>query len=158
MELDMMTYTAPPTENGTHAEDADLRQQLDAAERRVRELSTPLTVVPPTTAQAMPRRLVWVDMPEEYGQAGMRARYWVNFPRSLTVGIDLTVPDNMVGLLRQVVVEHNDWQDFDGNPFPPAHDPAFWTAIPAELLDVLAISLSDARQILPNSMALRGRS
>ena len=51
----------------------------------------------------------------------------------------------MTAALGCLVVEHNNWCDADGDPYPPADDPAFWDAIPTELGLLLArLVLRDA--------------
>jgi hypothetical protein len=105
-----------------------------------------------------PRRERWLDLPDDYGQAGMRVKFWVNYPRS--VQRDLMGGEEATKrALLQIVLEHNGWLDFDGSPYPPANDPGekctaehpegetcpgmirdgFWEAITDELAAVLIV-------------------
>jgi hypothetical protein len=79
----------------------------------------------------IPRREAWMDLPEEY--AGFRFRGWSNFPSRLGSEIRSGDQERIRAALLQIVLEHNGWCDSDGTPLPPAHDPAFWDAVPDEL-------------------------
>lgn len=101
----------------------------------------------------IPRREMWMDLPGEYGEVGMRVRIWVNYPRSIQNNLMSSDEKLTKAALLQIVLEHNGWTDFDGEPFPAASDagevctaehpegepcpgvirPGFWEAIPDEL-------------------------
>jgi hypothetical protein len=84
-------------------------------------------VAVPTGPQVQ-RREKWVPLPDEY--EGFEFRMWVNAPNHLFVSV-LTRGDSEA--LQKIVLEHNGWRDFDGQPYPPATELAFWEQIPNEL-------------------------
>lgn len=89
------------------------------------------TVAPQGTAAApakkMPRRIVEIALPEPYQDFSITA--WLNFPRSVKDDFNSNVEGRVRAALMQIVVGH-DLVDYDGRPYPPADDPAFWTEIP----------------------------
>lgn len=101
-----------------------------------------------------PRREVCLGVP---GYPGFELWLWANYPQA--VRLDLVGGDGERGgaALRRTVVEHNNWCDADGEPYPPADDPAFWDAIPFELgLVVAHLVLHDATAAYPNSLSPTG--
>lgn len=118
------------------------------------------------TGPQIKRRETWVELPEEY--EGFRFKMWVNAPAR--VWNELNPPANddsdedgaareatAQAALRQIVLEHNGWRDFDGQPFPPADDAAFWEAIPTELAACVLMAARVEMGKLPNSMAPQRR-
>lgn len=101
------------------------------------------------------RREVWVELPAEY--EGFRFRVWVNAPSK--VWNELTGPDEKQSLeaLQQLVLEHNGWLDFDGQPYPPAGEKKFWEEIPTELAACMLVATQVEMQKLPNSIAPQRR-
>lgn len=98
------------------------------------------------------RRDAWLDLPQdEY--PGFRVKVWVNYPRRLATEIGSGDEARMRAALLEIVTEHNGWCDYDGQPYPPATDPAFWTAIPDELAAVAIVSIREAAGLLPKSLA-----
>jgi hypothetical protein len=101
----------------------------------------------------IPRRELWLELPGEYGQAGMQVKVWVNYPRPVLNKLMSSDDKLTKEALLQIVLEHNGWTDFEGEPFPAANDPGevctvehpegeacpgmlrdgFWEAIPDEL-------------------------
>lgn len=125
-----------------------------------------MTDTQPTAAgPRVQRREVWVDLPSEY--AGFRARIWVNAPGHLYSALlsgpstsgenEDTKETKAQDAASKIVLEHNGWLDFDGEPYPPASDPNFWEAIPAELTAVLLIVVRLEMAKLPNSMVPKKR-
>lgn len=124
------------------------------------------------------RREVWLPLPEEY--PGFRIKLWLNYPRKwddemngavgyppAPEGDDVT-PEAyqawsegkaayIFAAWGRVVLEHNGWMDFDGNPFPPPQDLNFWLTIPTELAAVIVAVQKDAKTALPNSVPTRKR-
>jgi hypothetical protein len=107
------------------------------------------------SAPRIKRREVWVDLPAEY--EGLKARIWVNVPARIWADIGGSEKDAAKAAARQVVLEHNGWLDFDGEPYPPASDDAFWDVIPTELAAVLLTVIQLEMAKLPNSLTPRRR-
>lgn len=112
------------------------------------------------------RREAWVDLPDEY--EGFQFKLWVNAPSKLWT--DLTASSNKdddasrndnedmrVAALRQIVLEHNGWRDFDNTPFPPASEAEFWEKIPTELAACILVAAQVEMRKLPNSIAPKKR-
>ena len=98
------------------------------------------------------RRYSWVELPEEY--AGFKFKLWVNAPtklwNQLTEGGDEA---EMRAAIRQLIIEHNSWRNFDGEPFPAANSPEFWDEIPTELAALIIVSSQAEIEKLPFSVA-----
>lgn len=97
------------------------------------------------------RREKWVELPAEY--EGFKFRVWVNAPTKLWN--DLQSEDDQAALeaMKKLVLEHNGWLDFDGEPYPPAGETKFWEAIPTELAACILVATQTEMQKLPNSIA-----
>ena len=106
-------------------------------------------------APQIQRREKWVDLPDEY--PGFRVRIWVNSPTRLWA--DLGSGDEQAGqkAAKKLVLEHNGWLDFDGNPYPPPSETAFWEEIPTELAACIMAVAQAEIQKLPNSIMPRRR-
>jgi hypothetical protein len=89
----------------------------------------------------LPRREMWLDLPPEYPD--FRVKVWVNYPRRLNDELKSGDEQRLVGVLRQIMLEHNGWSDADGTPFPPPTTEEFWAAIPNELLAAMVVAWSD---------------
>lgn len=108
------------------------------------------------------RRLDWVDLPPEYPD--FKVRLWTNYPNRLWSEITARAPadateaeakaveERTLAALKKIVVEHNGWCDFDGDPLPEADTDAFWEQIPTELAAVLIVMINQAASKLPNSL------
>lgn len=97
-----------------------------------------------------PRREVEVAIE---GYPGFTAWIWSNYPRRLGAVINANADEeSVVGALRAIVIEHNGWADADGEPYPPADDPAFYDAIPLELGAMVLRAISTAPAAYPNSL------
>ena len=101
------------------------------------------------------RREAWVELPDEY--EGFRVRVWVNAPAKLWGELDADDEAATRGALSQLILEHNGWLDFEGQPFSPASDPAFWDEIPTELAACLIMAAQAEMRKLPNSLAPTNR-
>lgn len=99
------------------------------------------------------RRETWVPLPGEYD--GFEVRVWVNAPSRLWNQLTEGDEQDALDALQEIVLEHNGWLDFEGEPYPPASDPAFWEAIPTELAAVVLAAAQQEIQRLPNSMRPR---
>lgn len=100
------------------------------------------------------RREAWAELPEEY--AGFEVRVWINAPAKLWSALTGEDDDTMAAL-KQLVLAHNGWLDFDGEPYPPASDEVFWEEIPTELAACILVATQQEMQKLPNSMAPQRR-
>lgn len=101
------------------------------------------------------RREVTVKLPSEY--EGFEVTAWVNAPAKLWAALadeDQTV---VMDAVSQIVLAHNDWRDFDGEPYPPADDPEFWQEIPTELAACVLMAVRQEMERLPNSLAPQRR-
>ncbi|NJN53281.1 MAG: hypothetical protein HC804_00110 [Anaerolineae bacterium] len=107
------------------------------------------------------RREKWIELPGDY--AGFQFKVWVNAPTKLWTMIGKLATDEaenssegMEGL-KQIILEHNGWRDFDDNPYPPASETAFWEEIPTELAGCIIIATQTEMGKLPNSLAPKKR-
>lgn len=119
--------------------------------------SAPTGAPPPTTGvqlgPRMPRREQWVELPAEYPEH--KVKLWLNYPQRLREALDSEDEATVRDALRQIVLEHNGWLDFEGTPYPPASDPGFWDALSQELAGViLVMALMEPRR-LPKDLAQR---
>lgn len=101
------------------------------------------------------KRITEVDLPPEY--EGFKVKIWVNAPTKLWAALNGGNEAVMRESLGQIVVEHNNWLDFDCKPYPPASDPAFWDEIPTELAACILVAAQTEMQRLPNSIAPQRR-
>ncbi len=97
------------------------------------------------------RRLVWVALPDEY--EGFEAQIWVNAPTKTWQALGGGDEDAAVEAMQKIMVDHNGWLDFDGEPYPPASDPTLWEEIPTELAACVLAAAQAEIQKLPNSLA-----
>lgn len=104
----------------------------------------------------LPKRLVWLDLPED-SYPGFRIRVWVNAPQRVFTALDAAQEtDALKDALKQLVVEHNDWCTFDGAPFPPASDGAFWDEVPNELAGaVIALLMGEVGKLATSLLPQR---
>ena len=114
---------------------------------RVRVIETPPG---PDGRPRAPRREVEVDVP---GYAGFTCWVWANYPQRLREDVQAEDEARLRAVLARLVVGHNGWCDADGEPFPPADDPAFYDAIPLELAVLLVRAIVEAPGIYPNSLS-----
>jgi hypothetical protein len=110
------------------------------------------------TAPQIQRREKWVDLPEEY--EGFKIKIWVNAPTRLWAAIGRAGDNEEAAqdAAQKIVMEHNGWLDYDGEPFPAANTKEFWEAIPTELAGVIFALVQYEMGNLPNSIATRKRS
>jgi hypothetical protein len=104
---------------------------------------TPITLVTPNIQPggivpkpAMRKRIATFKLYEPYEDFTVTA--WVNFPQRLLR--DGQTEDERLAALSEIVLAH-DLVDFDGNPYPPANDPAFWREIPQDVAAVIIQSI-----------------
>lgn len=84
----------------------------------------------PQPIRRLPKRIVTVALPEPYDE--FHVTIWVNHPVSLETELQSGDQERIRAALLQVYLGH-DLVDFDGNPYPPMSDPAFWDVCPPEL-------------------------
>lgn len=103
------------------------------------------------------RREVWIDLPAEY--EGFRFRVWLNAPARIWTDLisESSSEKQMRDALRQLVLEHNGWLDFEGQPYPPPGESEFWELIPTELAACILSAAQTEIQKLPNSIAPQRR-
>ncbi len=103
------------------------------------------------TAPRIQRREKWLELPDVYAE--FKVKVWVNAPAKLWSNI--LSNDEIVArdAAMKIVLEHNGWLDFAGEPYPSADDPAFWDEIPTELGACILAATRKAIQDLPNSLA-----
>lgn len=101
------------------------------------------------------RREKWIELPgEEY--AGHSIRIWVNPPaRIWNLIMGGRNSSEIEEGLTQVILEHNGWTDFDGNPLPAPTDTEFWREIPTELAGLIIQEAQAEANRLPSSLAPR---
>ena len=139
--------------------------------------AAPLAAQPPAgPGPRLARREVWVDVPE---YDGFKVKLWINYPQHWDqdmLGINFRPQPDHDGVTIQdlrawsdereasqreaygrVVLEHNGWLDFEGNPLPQPQDPRFWELIPTELAAVVVALQKQASAELPNSIQPRRR-
>lgn len=107
----------------------------------------------------MPRRTAWIELPDEYGAAGMEMLVWTNFPHGIGNALrGLKGTDAFKAALSAVVLEHNGWLDADGEPLPAAQSEDFWwgDGVPDELVGVVLVILADAPQRYPKGLRTNG--
>ncbi len=109
-----------------------------------------------TGGPCAPKRVIELPVPE---YPGFLVKIWANMPNRLLVDLDSGNESRVVAALLEIVLEHNNWRDHKGQPYPPASTPEFWDAIPQELAGVVirgCIPMAVAQ--LPNSLAPKRRS
>lgn len=104
----------------------------------------------------IPRREVWLEMPAEYGEAGMKAKIWVNYPRRLAGEIASGDLERIRAAMQTICLEHNGWhqEDEHGTPVPmPQFGAAeFWDLCPDELAGSLMALIFAESTKLPSSL------
>ena len=101
----------------------------------------------------MPHRERWLDLPDEYGEAGMKILVWVNYPARLQDEILKGGEERAFAALGEIVRAHNGWLGEDGEPLPPANTKDFWLAISNELGATIYELLRLKGEELPSSLA-----
>lgn len=107
----------------------------------------------------MPRRTEWIELPGEYGEAGMRMLVWTSYPHGVGNALrGLKGTDAFKEALAAVVLEHNGWRDADGEPLPPADAPDFWwgDGVSDELVGVVLTILGEVPQRYPKELRANG--
>ncbi len=101
------------------------------------------------------RREAWVELPNEY--EGFKFKIWVNAPTKLW--LDIGSGDEVVAAAaaQKLVLDTNGWLDFDGQPYPPPSNPAFWEEIPTELAGCVFAAAQKEMGRLPNLIAPQRR-
>lgn len=107
----------------------------------------------------------WVTLPDPYED--MRIRLWINYPNRLNDDLASGDDDLIYGALAQIVLEHNDWHDEDGDPLPVLSRGnvdqmrKFWRTIPNECAQVISTligtEVGKASASLTNRQQRRGR-
>lgn len=108
----------------------------------------PVEPTPIKKRPRLPRTIQWMDLPPPYDE--MKIRVWVNFPNELAQEISSGDKEKVQNAVRQIFIEHNDWEDQDGNPLPPTSEEGFWAKIPTELAATMVTLLDLEGSKLPN--------
>lgn len=103
----------------------------------------------------MVRREKWLNLPGEY--EAFQFRCWINYPAGLIANLPNQAVDDQRASLSLIVLEHNGWRDFAGNPYPPTTDPKFWDDIPDEVCSAIFAVIEAEKQELPNLAKLTRR-
>lgn len=101
----------------------------------------------------IPRREVWVDLPEEY--PGMKILVWVNAPNRVVAKLDTGDEAQIREGLKELIIAHNGWLNEDGTKaLPQINEDSFWDdeAIGPELAMVTVATAAQAVRALPNSL------
>jgi hypothetical protein len=96
------------------------------------------------------RREQWIDLPPEYD--GFRVKIWVNAPTKFWTALSSEDESEALNGMQKIVLEHNGWLDFDGEPYPPAGSPELWEEVPTELAACVLVAAQTAMSDLPNSL------
>lgn len=109
------------------------------------------------SAPQIKRRESWVDLPPEY--EGFRMRVWLNAPSRFWTSIQNASVDEAEArkALQTIVLEHNGWLDFDGEPYPQPTESGFWEDIPTELAACILSATQYEMGKLPKSIASKNR-
>lgn len=116
----------------------------------------PVPAAPPAAGPRIPKREVWVDLPDAY--PGFRFRAWVNAPKRI---VEMLSPEHgetgVRSMLKQCITQHNGWVDYDGQEYAQPTEDAFWDEIPTELATLVIALYQEEVFKLPNSVIARGR-
>lgn len=109
----------------------------------------------PPDAPPQVKKTRWVAIPEYEGWA---IRMWTNFPTRVFVDMgEAKTSEDMAAILGKVLLEHNNWKDDEGMPYPPPSEAGFYEQLPPELLAILMVVVKEEAVRLPNSLlATRG--
>lgn len=80
--------------------------------------------------RVLPRRYKTIHLPAPYQDFTIEA--WMNAPKHLWREVNSKDEARTLAALMQIVTDH-DLVDFDGNPYPPASERAFWDEIDNDL-------------------------
>lgn len=81
-----------------------------------------------------PKRIATLRLPEPYNVYTVRA--WINMPQALFDDLRTMDPEKVAHVTQELIVEHN-LTDFDGNPLPPAGDPALHAALDLDIYQAI---------------------
>jgi len=95
------------------------------------------------------RHETWLPVP---GYEGFELKLWVNHDQALRADLYTADTERVEAALKAIVLEHNGWRDYRGQPYPPASDPGFWEAIPTELAAVAIRVAKSCPFVFPNSL------
>lgn len=108
----------------------------------------------PATGPRIRRREAWLPLAGAGAEAypGFEVQVWTNYPARLWADVQSRDEERIGAALRQLIRGHNGWQDFDGQPYPPADTAEFWGAIPTELAALIILTIERGAFDLPNSI------
>jgi hypothetical protein len=86
----------------------------------------------------------WVNLSPPYD--GARMRMWVNFPLGKYFDLRSSDPTISMPAFREIVLEHDGWEDFDGNALPPVTDEEFVPKLPQGLLNAILDKVREAHE------------
>lgn len=103
----------------------------------------------------------WLDLPEPY--QGFRIRAWLGYQQRLFTSIPAVTAEDadeqraqletakaqLRAALKQILLEHNGWQDDEGE-LPQPHDDAFYERCPANLFNTTLALVRQAAETPPN--------
>jgi hypothetical protein len=103
----------------------------------------------------IPTRTEWIDLPGDYGKAGMKMRVWVDYEFRYSRGVRRT--GDIQAALDAIILEHNGWLDQRGRPLPQiGEDPLFWWRedVPPELVVLICGLLEELPKRYPKSLGM----
>ncbi len=142
-----ITQVPVPEANGTSTSSSAPSETTPIVEQVLPE-PTPIEQAPRRHGPRMPKTIQWMDMPPPYNE--MRIRVWVNFPNELAQDIVSGDKDKVQAAVKQIFIEHNDWEDYNGEPLPSTQEKEFWDKIPNELAATMVTLLDIEGKRLPN--------
>lgn len=105
-------------------------------------------------APRIQRRTKWVAIDPE-GYPGFEVELWLNAPAGALAPIlsDDADEETRRAAISRIVLGHNGWLDYDGEPYPPTTEPAFWDAVPTETAALVLVALINTVGVdVPNSV------
>lgn len=106
-------------------------------------------------APRVKRKQIWVELSGDY--EGFMFLLWVNAPSKLWADVRSGNEELAQEAATKIILEHNGWEDFDGEPYPGASIPEFWEEIPTELAACVLAAAQVEIQRLPNSITAQKR-
>jgi hypothetical protein len=112
----------------------------------------PPPVVGNRVERRLPRRIEEIQLPEPYEDFHITA--WVNYPGQLREDMRSGDEKKVSAALKLIVISH-DLVDFDGKPYPPASEEAFWTEAPDDVGYAIIGAIRDRFGKLPKASGVK---